>query len=110
MLIAGITSAQLDTIDALIKKAGVTGIGINRNGFNHKSRLLYRYYGTTSYEYVINHDTAQQVDTIGGPLGDLQSIAYNDSVYFQSLGGFVCHHFPDRDQYLNKRKKEAEGQ
>ena len=105
LLITGITHAQFDTITAMMKEAGVTGLDINRGGYNRKSSLVYRYYGSTSYEYVINHDLTQQVDTTGGPLGDLQDIAYNDSIHFQSLGGLVWHSFPDHNQYNKRRQR-----
>lgn len=105
LLITGITHAQFDTITAMMKEAGVTGLNINRGGYNRKSSLVYRYYGATSYEYVINHDLSQQVDTTGGPLGDLQDIAYNDSIHFQSLGGLVWHGFPDHNQYNKRRQR-----
>ena len=110
LLLTGVTYAQFDTITAMMKKAGVTGLDINRGGYNHQSRVIYRYYGSTCYEYFINHDLSQQVDNTGGPLGDLQNIAYNDSILFLSLGGYVRHGFPDRDQYLKKRQKATDGQ
>ncbi len=102
LLVAGITPEQFDTINAMMRKAGIIGININRNGYNRESRLIYRYYGSTSYQYVIDHDTVQQVDTTAAPLVSMQTIVFNDSVYFQCLGGMVCHHFPDHDQYLKK--------
>ena len=103
LLITGITHAQFDTINAMMKKAGVTGIDINRNGYSHQSRLIYRSYGSSNYHYVINHDLSQQVDTTGGLLGSLQNIIYNDSICFQSVGGLVWHNFPDLDQYLKTK-------
>ena len=102
LLVAGITPEQFDTINAMMKRAGIIGININRKGYNRESRLIYRYYGSTSYQYVIDHDTVQQVDTTAAPLVSMQNIAFNDSVHFQCFGGMVCHYFPDYDQYLNK--------
>jgi len=61
LLITGITHAQFDTITAMMKKAGVTGLDINRGGYNRKSSLVYRYYGSTSYEYVIGQLSKEEM-------------------------------------------------
>lgn len=104
LMIVGITRAEFDTINAKMKKAGIIGFEINRKGYNRQSRLKYRTYGATDYQYTINHDPSQQYDPHGAPFDTLHSIAYNDTIYFQSLGNMVWRDFPDREQYIQNKK------
>ena len=99
--IVGITPAEFDTINAKMKKAGIIGIDINRNGDKHQSNLTYRTYGGTDYLYTINHDPSQSSDKYGAPLDTSCSFAYNDTIYFSSFSGLIWRTFPDIDQYTS---------
>jgi len=86
----GLSMQKLKEIQSKMHKAGVIGIEINKNPkfqWMEKSILLFRWYGVNRYQYALyDHPmTENEKDEV---LRLHQFILYNDSVVFESYGGY----------------------
>ena len=101
----GLSMRKLKEIQSKMHKAGVIGIEINKNPkfeLEEKSILLFRWYGDTRYQYALYYHpmTENERDNV---LRLHQFILYNDSVVFESYGGFPGGRgFPDKDEFENR--------
>ena len=101
----GLSMQKLKEIQSKMHKAGVIGIEINKTPKFHwmeKSILLFRWYGVNRYQYALyDHPmTEKERDDV---LRLHQFILYNDSVVFESYGGFPGGRgFPDKDEFENR--------
>ena len=101
----GLSMQKLKEIQSKMHKAGVIGIEINKNPkfeLEEKSILLFRWYGVTRYQYALYYHpmTENERDNV---LRLHQFILYNDSVVFESYGGFPGGRgFPDKDEFENR--------
>ena len=99
----GLSMRKLKEIQSKMHKAGVIGIEINKNPkfeLEEKSILLFRWYGVTRYQYALYYHpmTENERDNV---LRLHQFILYNDSVVFESYGGYPGGRgFPDKDKFL----------
>ena len=102
----GLSMQKLKEIQSKMHKAGVIGIEINKNPkfqWMEKSILLFRWYGVNRYQYALyDHPmTENEKDEV---LRLHQHILYNDSVVFESYGGYPGGRgFPDKDEFENRR-------
>lgn len=83
-------------------KAGVLGIDIDKklmSNFESGNTLLFRWYGANSYLFSLyDHPVTKEVKQ--DILSLHQFILYNDSVVFESYGGYPSGRgFPDRNNY-----------
>lgn len=101
----GLSMQKLKEIQSKMHKAGVIGIEINKNPkfeLEEKSILLFRWYGVNRYQYALYYHpmTENERDNV---LRLHQFILYNDSVVFESYGGFPGGRgFPDKDEFENR--------
>ena len=101
----GLSMRKLKEIQSKMHKAGVIGIDIDKNPKSEwigKSILLFRWYGVNRYQYALyDHPmTENEKDEV---LRLHQFILYNDSVVFESYGGFPGGRgFPDKDEFENR--------
>jgi len=101
----GLSMQKLKEIQSKMHKAGVIGIEINKNPkfeLEEKSILLFRWYGVNRYQYALYYHpmTKNERDNV---LGLHQFILYNDSVVFESYGGYPGGRgFPDKDEFENR--------
>lgn len=101
----GLSMQKLKEIQSKMHKAGVIGIEINKNPkfeLEEKSILLFRWYGVTRYQYALYYHpmTENERDNV---LRLHQFILYNDSVVFESYGGYPGGRgFPDKDEFENR--------
>jgi len=102
----GLSMQKLKEIQSKMHKAGVIGIEINKNPkfeLEEKSILLFRWYGVNRYQYALYYHpmTKNERDNV---LGLHQFILYNDSVVFESYGGYPGGRgFPDKDEFEKRR-------
>lgn len=101
----GLSMLKLKEIQSKMHKAGVIGIEINKNPkfqWEEKSILLFRWYGVNRYQYALyDHPmTENEKDEV---LRLHQFILYNDSVVFESYGGYPGGRgFPDKDKFQSQ--------
>ena len=101
----GLSMQKLKEIQSKMHKAGVIGIEINKNPkfeLEEKSILLFRWYGVNRYQYALYYHpmTENKRDNV---LRLHQFILYNDSVVFESYGGYPGGRgFPDKDEFENR--------
>jgi hypothetical protein len=101
----GLSMQKLKVIQSKMHKAGIIGVEINKNPkfeLEEKSILLFRWYGVTRYQYALYYHpmTENERDNV---LRLHQFILYNDSVVFESYGGFPGGRgFPDKDEFENR--------
>lgn len=101
----GLSMQKLKEIQSKMHKAGVIGIEINKNPkfeLEEKSILLFRWYGVNRYQYALYYHpmTENERDNV---LRLHQFILYNDSVVFESYGGYPGGRgFPDKDEFENR--------
>ena len=86
----GLSMQKLKEIQSKMHKAGIVGIEINKRPKFHwmeNSILLFRWYGVNRYQYALyDHPmTENEKDEV---LRLHQFILYNDSVVFESYGGY----------------------
>jgi len=102
----GLSMQKLKEIQSKMHKAGVIGIEINKNPkfeLEENSILLFRWYGVNRYQYALYYHpmTKNERDNV---LGLHQFILYNDSVVFESYGGYPGGRgFPDKDEFEKRR-------
>jgi len=102
----GLSMQKLKEIQSKMHKAGVIGIEINKNPkfeLEKNSILLFRWYGVNRYQYALYYHpmTKNERDNV---LGLHQFILYNDSVVFESYGGYPGGRgFPDKDEFEKRR-------
>ena len=102
----GLSMQKLKEIQSKMHKAGVIGIEINKNPkfeLEEKSILLFRWYGVNRYQYALYYHpmTKNERDNV---LRLHQFILYNDSVVFESYGGYPGGRgFPDKDEFEKRR-------
>ena len=102
----GLSMQKLKEIQSKMHKAGVIGIEINKNPkfeLEENSILLFRWYGVNRYQYALYYHpmTKYERDNV---LGLHQFILYNDSVVFESYGGYPGGRgFPDKDEFEKRR-------
>ena len=101
--IAGLSVQELTVIQEKMRKAGIIGIKIGKNPrcFSDcdKNILLFRWHGVTKYQFALyNHPmTEEEKRTV---LSSNQFIFYNDSVTFESYGGYPgIRGFPDKELF-----------
>ena len=99
----GLSMQELSVIQEKMHKAGIIGVEIDKNPkfgwMDDKSILLYRWYGVNKYQFALyDHPmTETEKDDV---LRLHQFILYNDSVVFESYGGYPGGRgFPDKDKY-----------
>ena len=104
----GLSMQKLKVIQGKMRKAGVIGVEIDKNPISvwmaGESILLFRWYGVNKYQFgLYDHPmTEKEKDVV---LRIHQFILYNDSVVFESYGGYPGGRgFPDRDEFLNRIK------
>lgn len=104
----GLSVRKLKDIKGKMRKAGVIGVEINKNPISDKmtgeSILLFRWHGVNMYQFgLYDHPmTEEEKDEV---LRLNQFILYNDSVVFESYGGYPGGRgFPDRNEFLNRIK------
>ncbi|MBP5714947.1 MAG: hypothetical protein J6X07_09650 [Prevotella sp.] len=101
----GLSMRKLKEIQGKMHKAGVIGIEIDKNPKSQwigKSILLFRWYGVNRYQYALyDHSmTEKEKDEV---LRLHQFILYNDSVVFESYGGYPGGRgFPDKDKFQSQ--------
>ena len=102
----GLSMQELKEIQSKMRKAGVIGIEIDKNPISvldvGKSTLLYRWYGVNKYQFALyDHSlTGTERDEV---MRLHQFILYNDSVVFESYGGYPGGRgFPDKDIFQVK--------
>ena len=102
----GLSMQKLKEIQRKMHKAGVIGIEINKNPkfqWMEKSILLFRWYGVNRYQYAL-YDHPMTEEERDDVLRLHQHILYNDSVVFESYGGYPGGRgFPDKDEFENRR-------
>ena len=102
----GLSMQKLKEIQSKMHKAGVIGIEINKNPkfeLEENSILLFRWYGVNRYQYALYYHpmTKNERDNV---LGLHQFILYNDSVVFESYGGYPGGRgYPDKDEFEKRR-------
>lgn len=102
----GLSMQKLKEIQSKMHKAGVIGIEINKNPkfqWMEKSILLFRWYGVNRYQYAL-YDHPMTENERDDVLRLHQFILYNDSVVFESYGGYPGGRgFPDKEKFENRR-------
>lgn len=102
----GLSMQKLKEIQSKMHKAGAIGIEINKNPkfqWMEKSILLFRWYGVNRYQYAL-YDHPMTEEERDDVLRLHQHILYNDSVVFESYGGYPGGRgFPDKDEFENRR-------
>lgn len=98
----GLTAEEMTMINEKMRKAGIIGIDIDKkpiSTFESGNILLFRWYGVNSYlfslyDHPVTKEEKQHILSLH------QLILYNDSVVFESYGGYPGGRgFPDRDNY-----------
>ncbi len=101
----GLSMQKLKEIQSKMRKAGVIGIEINKTPKFHwmeNSILLFRWYGVNRYQYAL-YDHPMTEEERDDVLRLHQHILYNDSVVFESYGGYPGGRgFPDKDEFENR--------
>ena len=104
----GLSMQKLKVIQGKMRKAGVIGVEIDKNPISvwmaGESILLFRWYGVNKYQFgLYDHPmTEKEKDVV---LRLHQFILYNDSVVFESYGGYPGGRgFPDRKEFINRIK------
>lgn len=101
----GLSMQKLKEIQNKMRKAGVIGIEINKTPKFHwmeNSILLFRWYGVNRYQYAL-YDHPMTEEERDDVLRLHQHILYNDSVVFESYGGYPGGRgFPDKDEFENR--------
>ena len=99
----GLSMQELNEIQSKMRKAGVIGVEIDKNPISvwmaGKSTLLFSWYGVNKYQYALYDRpiTETERDEV---LRLHQFILYNDSVVFESYGGYPGGRgFPDKDKF-----------
>ena len=110
---AGLSMQEFHTIQEKMHKAGVIGIEIDKNLYpdweTGKSVLLFRWHGVNKYQFALYDHPMTEKERLE-VLSLHQHILYNDSVVFESFGGYPgMRGFPDRDQFLATHKEKAQG-
>lgn len=101
---AGLSMQEFSVIKEKMHKAGVIGIEIGKNLFPYlepgKSVLLFRWHGVNRYQFTL-YDHPMTEEKKHEVLSLFQHVLYNDSVVFESFGGYPgMRGFPDRDHFL----------
>ena len=98
----GLSVRKLKEIQSKMHKAGVIGIEIDKNPkyqWIGKSILLFRWYGVNSYQFAL-YDPPMAEEEKDEVLRLHQFIIYNDSVVFESYGGYPGGRgFPDKEKF-----------
>ena len=101
----GLSMQKLKEIQSKMHKAGIVGIEINKRPKFHwmeNSILLFRWYGVNRYQYAL-YDHPMTENERDDVLRLHQFILYNDSVVFESYGGYPGGRgFPDKDEFENR--------
>lgn len=101
----GLSMQKLKEIQSKMHKAGIVGIEINKTPKFHwmeNSILLFRWYGVNRYQYAL-YDHPMTENERDDVLRLHQFILYNDSVVFESYGGYPGGRgFPDKDEFENR--------
>ena len=102
----GLSIQKLKEIQSKMHKTGIIGIEINKNPkfqWEEKSILLFRWYGVNRYQYAL-YDHPMTENERDDVLRLHQFILYNDSVVFESYGGYPGGRgFPDKEKFENRR-------
>jgi hypothetical protein len=101
---AGLSVQELTVIQEKMHKAGVIGIEIGKNAryiSDCENILLFRWHGVNLYRFAL-YDHPMSEEEKRTVLSLYQFIFYNDSVVFESYGGYPgMRGFPDRDEFLS---------
>ena len=105
----GLSIQKLNAIQEEMHKAGIIGIEIDKNpkhGWTTgKSILLFRWYGVNQYQFAL-YDHSMTETERDEVLRLHQFILYNDSVVFESYGGYPGGRgFPDKDKFQAKQNE-----
>ena len=112
---AGLSMQEFSVIQEKMHKAGVIGIEIGKNLFPYwepgKNVLLFRWHGVNKYQFAL-YDHPMTEEERHEVMSSFQYVLYNDSVVFESFGGFSgTRGFPDRNEFLVNHgfKEETSG-
>lgn len=101
----GLSMQKLKEIQSKMHKAGIIGVEIYKNPkfqWEEKSILLFRWYGVNRYQYAL-YDRPMTENERDDVLRLHQFILYNDSVVFESYGGYPgVRGFPDKEEFLSQ--------
>ena len=100
---AGLSMQELTEIQEKMQKAGIIGVEIGKNpdsGYMAcKSILQYRWHGINIYQFAL-YDRPVTEQEKHDALSMHQYILYNDSVVFESYGGYPGQRgFPDKEEF-----------
>ncbi len=102
----GLSIQELKEIQSKMRKAGVIGVEVDKNPISvwdaGKSILLFRWYGVNKYQFALyDHSmTEAERDEV---MRLHQFILYNDSVVFESYGGYPGGRgFPDKETFQSQ--------
>ena len=89
-----------------MRKAGVIGVEVDKNPISvwdaGKSILLYRWYGVNKYQFAL-YDHSMTETERDEVMRLHQFILYNDSVVFESYGGYPGGRgFPDKESFQSQ--------
>ncbi|MBR5656518.1 MAG: hypothetical protein IKW98_07540 [Prevotella sp.] len=99
----GLSMQKLAVIQEKMQKAEIIGIKIDKNPRSSwiacKSTLLYGWYGVNRYQFAL-YDRPLTEEEKRDALSMSQYIVYNDSVVFETFGGYPGQRgFPDEDEF-----------
>ncbi len=98
----GLSMQELKEIQSKMRKAGVIGVEVDKDPISvwdaGKSILLFRWYGVNRYQFALYDHTLTETER-DEVMRLHQFILYNDSVVFESYGGYPGGRgFPDKDK------------
>ena len=107
----GLSMQKLKEIQSKMHKAGIIGVEIYKNPkfqWEEKSILLFRWYGVNRYQYAL-YDRPMTENERDDVLRLHQFILYNDSVVFESYGGYPgVRGFPDKDEFHSQHDGDCQ--
>ena len=102
----GLSMKELAVIHEKMNNVGIIGVEIDKNpndGWKDcKSVLQYRWHGVNIYQFAL-YDRPMTEQEKHDALSSNQFILYNDSVVFESYGGYPGQRgFPDKEEFLSR--------
>ena len=102
----GLSMRKLKEIQSKMRKAGVIGVEVDKNPISvwdaGKSILLFRWYGVNKYQFAL-YDHSMTETERDEVMRLHQFILYNDSVVFESYGGYPGGRgFPDKETFQSQ--------
>ena len=105
----GLSMQELKEIQSKMRKAGVIGVEVDKNPISvwdaGKSILLFRWYGVNKYQFAL-YDHSMTETERDEVMRLHQFILYNDSVVFESYGGYPGGRgFPDKESFQSQHHR-----